>query len=402
MSPELARRIAFTLGALIVYRIGKYVPVPGIDPTVLSQMLGSSLPRSGRGFRVLAIFSLDIVPYVAAAVIVQLFTLIFGIRKRLDARGERGSRTIEYCVLALTGLFVIGQSFAIASGLEELPNLVSEPGWLFRISTVMTFAGGTFFLIWLSRQITLSGIGKGLALLLFVGIVAELPASIAYALEFGRRGVPESNLVLVLSALIVAVIALIVVVESARRRVPIEFASPRIAGQSIEARTSDLSLKLNNAGIIPVTVASWLLYPPLVIGSLVGGQGSWLGEIAEQFRSGRPVYIIYLAAATIILALVYTAFILDPGEIATKLKRFGGSIPGVEAGDAAAEHIDSILSRTAIFGGVYLAFICLVPEMLSAYAQLAEVPFYFGGIPALIVVSTVLDIDRQIRVETLA
>jgi preprotein translocase subunit SecY len=389
---ELARRIAFTLGALVIYRVGKYIPLPGINPDVLPGVVRS-----------ISILSLDIVPYVTAAVIVQLFTLMFGLRKLLDARGERGSRTIERYTLALTALFVIGQSLAIASGLEEFPNFVSEPGWLFRISTVMTLVGGTLFLIWLSRQITLRGVGNGLALILFVGIVTEVPASVGVALEFGRRGVHESNLMLGLLFLIVVVVVLIVVMESARRHVPIEFAARRNATQSIEPRMSDLSLKLNNAGIIPVMVGALLLDLPLRLGAVIGGQGTWLRPIAEQFGSGRPAYMIYLAVAIVVLALIYTAFILDPGEIATKLKRFGGSIPGVEAGDATAEHIDSILSRTAIYGAAYLAFICLVPELLSAYAQLAGVPFFhFGGVPALIVVSTVLDIDQQIRVEALA
>jgi preprotein translocase subunit SecY len=391
MNPELARRIAFTLGALVVYRLGKYIPLPGINPDILPGVVRS-----------ISILSLDIVPFVTAAVIVQVFTLIFGLRKRLDVRGERGSQTIERATLILTALFVMFQSLGIAFGLERL-NVVSEPGLLFRISTTATLIGGTFFLIWLSRQITLRGIGNGLALILFVGIVADVPASIAVALDYGRHGVHESNLVLVLSALMIAIIALIVAVESARRHVPIAFAGRPNAAQSIEPRMSDLSLNLNNAGIIPVVVGPLPLDLTLALGALIGVQSSRLRGIAEEFGSGRPAYMIYLAVAIIILALIYTAFILDPSEIATKLKRFGGSIPGVEAGDATAEHIDSILSRTAIYGAVYLAFICLVPEMLSAYAQLAGVPFFhFGGVPALIVVSTVLDIDQQIRIEALA
>jgi preprotein translocase subunit SecY len=396
MKPELARRISFTLGALIVYRLGTYIPVPGLDPNALPPLFRTQWPL-GTGIHRLAIFALDIVPYVTAAVMVQLVTLVFR-RRPLDGRGEQASRAIERATLILTALFVMFQSLGIAFGLERL-NVVSEPGLLFRISTTATLTGGTFFLIWLSRQITLRGVGNGLALILFVSIAVEVPASIPVALEFGRRGVHESNLVLGLLFLLAAVVVLIVLMESARRRVPIEYAGRQVGAQAIELRASVLSLKLNNAGIIPVAFASWLLYPPLVLATLVGDQDSWLGGIIEQFAHGRPAYMIYTVLAVVILALLYTAFILDPVEVTEKLKRYGGRIPGIEPGEPTAEHVDRVLSRTALLGAIYLAFVCLIPELLIAHAP---VPFYFGGVPALIVVSTVLDIDQQIRVEALA
>jgi preprotein translocase subunit SecY len=404
---ELGLRIAFTLGALILYRLGTYIPLPGIDPLVWEQLFrsqsGGILGRvdvlSGGAVQRLSIFSIGIIPYITTAVLVQLFMLVFGIRRRLDARGERGGRTVERVTLGLAALSVMFQSLGIAEGLEGYGNVVSEPGWLFRISTVATLTGGMFFLVWLSRQITLRGIGNGLALLLVVGIVAQVPASVAVVLEFGQKGVAESNLVLEVLFAMAAVVALIVVMESARRHVPIEYAGRQVGGQTIGPRTSDLSLKLNNAGIIPFVVATWLYGVLYASASLFVAPGSWLAALAEQLGRGRVGFAIFFVLATVLLALVYTALILDPGETAEKLRRFGGSIPGVEAGEAAAEHIDSILSRTALLGAVYLAFVCLIPEMLIAYAQ---VPFYFGGVPALIVVSTVLDIDQQIRVEALA
>jgi len=325
--------------------------------------------------------------------------LVFGIRRRLDARGERGDRTIERVTLGLAALSVMFQSLGIAQGLEGYGSVVSEPGWLFRLSTVATLTGGMFFLVWLSRQITLRGVGNGLALLLFVGIAAEVPASIAVVLEFGQKGVAESNLVLEVLFATAAVVVSIVVMESARRRVPIEYSGRQVGGQTVVPRTSDLSLKLNNAGLIPVVVASWLLGVLRTLASLFGVPGSWLAAAAEQLRIGRVGFAIFFVVATVLLALIYTALILDPEETAKKLERFGGSILGVESGEATAEHIDFILSRTALLGGVYLAFVCLIPDMLIAYAQ---VPFYFGGTAALIVVSTVLDIDQQIRVEGLA
>jgi preprotein translocase subunit SecY len=394
MNAELGRRIAFTLGALLIYRIGTYIPLPGIDPAVWFRLFRGAPAFSSHGLHGLAIFALDILPYVSAAVVVQLFMLMSSKGKSLNARGQRGRRTIERYTLGLTAVFVILQSLGIASGLEGSPDLVIAPGWLFHLSTVVTLAGGTFFLIWLSEQITLRGVGNGLALILFVGIVMEVPPSIADALDFGRRGVLASNLMLAVAVLMVAVIGLIVVMEMARRCVPIEYSGRQVGTGRIEALTSDLSLKLNNAGIIPIVAASWLL--SLLLAAIAGGQGSWFGAIAEQLGYGQPGYMIYIAVAIIIFALVYTAFVLDPEEIADKLKKYGGSIPGVEPGEATAEHVDFVVSRTAILGAVYLAFVCLVPELLIAYAQ---VPFYFGGVSALIVVCAVLDIDRQIRGE---
>jgi preprotein translocase subunit SecY len=290
------------------------------------------------------------------------------------------------------------QSLGIAEALEQFGQAVSEPGWLFRLSTVATVTGGMFFLIWLSRQITLRGVGNGLALLLFAGIMAEVPAAIAGFLEFVRQGVFDSNFALKVLFVMAAVVALMVVMESARRRVPIEYAGRQAGSQASGPRTSDLSLKLNNAGIIPYVVATWLYGEVLTLAQLWVAPGSWLAAATEQLAHGRVGFIIFFVLATVLLALVYTALILDPEEIAKKLERFGGSLPDVEPGEATAKRIDFILSRTAFVGAVYLAFICLIPELLIAYAA---VPFYFGGVSALIVVSTVLDIDRQIRVAAL-
>jgi preprotein translocase subunit SecY len=402
---ELARRIAFTLGALVVYRVGTYIPLPGIDPIFLEQqfhtyplsILGIDVFAGGNIHR-LSIFSISIIPYISTAVLVQLFILVFGMRRRFHSRGERGSRTIERVTLGLTALSVMLQSLGIAEAFESYGNVVSEPGGLFLLSTVATLTGGVFFLIWLSRQITLRGIGNGLALILFAGIVPEVPFSIAGVLEFVRQGVFDSNRVLELLFVVAAVVALIAVMESARRRVPIEYAGRQVGSHTIGPRTSDLSLKLNNAGIIPFVVATWLYGEVWTLAQLFVAPGSWVAAIAEQLGHGRIGYAIFIVLATVLLALIYTALILDPRETAQKLERFGGSISGVGSGEATAEHIDFILSRTALVGAIYLAFICLIPEMLIAYAQ---VPFYFGGVPALIVVSTVLDIDQQIRVDGL-
>ena len=308
MRSVLAGRIGFTLGGLVLYRLGTYVPLPGIDPVLWEQVfrsqssgiLGALDVLSGGAIQRLSIFSIGIFPYITTAVLVQLFTLVFGIRRRLDARGERGDRTIERVTLGLAALSVMFQSLGIAQGLEGYGSVVSEPGWLFRLSTVATLTGGMFFLVWLSRQITLRGVGNGLALLLFVGIAAEVPASIAVVLEFGQKGVAESNLVLEVLFATAAVVVSIVVMESARRRVPIEYSGRQVGGQTVVPRTSDLSLKLNNAGLIPVVVASWLLGVLRTLASLFGVPGSWLAAAAEQLRIGRVGFAIFFVVATVL------------------------------------------------------------------------------------------------------
>jgi len=280
--------------------------------------------------------------------------------------------------------------------MEGVNGLVAEPGLAFRLSTVGTLTGGTLFLIWLSEQITLRGVGNGLALILFTAVTTQVPSGIASMLELGRQGVVGSNLMLAFAVYAIAIISLIALMELARRHVPLEFAARPVGGVQL---TSDLSLKINSAGVIPYVAASWLPLVPLTLVSLLGAQGSWLSVLVEQLGPGRVWHMIFIVAAIVLLALVYTAFLFDPTEVAEKLKQYGGNIPGIEPGEPTAEHVDNLLSRTAVVGAVYLAFVCLIPEMLIAYAQ---VPFYFGGVPALIVVSTVLDIDQQIRVEALA
>jgi preprotein translocase subunit SecY len=399
---ELGLRIAFTLGALVVYRVGTYIALPGIDPNVWEQLfrsqpggiLATADIFAGGAIHRLSIFALGITPYISAAVIIQIMAFTVPNLVRLRKMGERGREAIVQYTRYLTVALVIFQSYGISIAMEGVNGLVAEPGPAFRLSAVATLTGGTLFLIWLSEQITLHGIGNGLALILFAAVVTQVPSGIASMLELGRHGVIASNQMLAFAAFAVAVVGFIVLVEMARRRVPLEF-----TGGQPARHAGDLSLKINSAGIIPFVVASLLLQVPLAFVGLFGASGSWLSGVVEQLGPGRTWHMICSAAAIVILALVYTAFLFDPAEVAEKLKRQGGAIPGIEPGEPTAEHVDSVLSRTAILGAVYLAFICLIPEMLIAYAQ---VPIYFGGVPALIVVSTVLDIDQQIRVEALA
>jgi preprotein translocase subunit SecY len=401
---ELALRIAFTLGALVLYRLGTYIPLPGIDPLVWDQFFRSQQGGifaavdvlSGGAIHRLSIFALGINPFITAAILIQLSSMGSSALARLRTQGERGRSLIYRYTLGLTVVLVIFQSYGISVGMERVSNLVTEPGLGFRVSTVAMLTGGTLFLIWLSEQITLRGIGNGLALILCTAVVTQVPSGIASMIELGRQGVVSTGFILVVVAMALAVIFFIVFVERVRVSIPLEFPGRQVGAAR---RMSDLSLKINSAGVIPFVASSWLLLVPLTLVGLLGGPG-WLSTATEQLLGpGRGWHMIYSFAAIIFLALIYTAFLLSPAEVAEKLKQYGGGVPGIEPGEPTAALVDNVLSRTALLGAVYLAFICLIPEMLTAYAQ---VPIYLGGVPALIVVSTVLDIGQQIRVEALA
>jgi preprotein translocase subunit SecY len=400
---ELGRRIAFTLCALLVFRLGSYIPIPGIDPTVWAQLArgrtGGDLGLVGmfpsHAIHRLSIFALSVSPYIAAAIIVQLLLLVYPKTTEAKRREERGRRTIARLTLGMAALFAAFQSWGIASGLEGFPDLVGEPGTMFRVSTVATLTGGTLFLVWLCDRITMRGVGNGLALILFVGIVLEVPNSIALALEFGSHGVFESNVVMVLAVLFVALVGLIVVMECARRHVRVEFAGKEIGPRVIGAGASDLLLKLNSAGVIPVLVASWILYIVLLVADLVGGfDEAWVASVTRNFGLGTPGFMIATTVAIVVFTFLYTAFVLDPEAAARRLRAYGGVIPGIEPGEATAAYLDQVVSRTTILGSVYLALIALIPELAIAYFN---VPFYFGGVSALVVVCVVLDISAQVR-----
>ena len=385
MTPELTRRIWFTLGALLVFRLGTFIPLPGIAPSVWEQIfrsqadgiLGMANLLSGGGIHRLAIFALGLVPYVSAAVLLQLLPIISKRLRALRTQGERGRRTIELYTRLLTALLSILQAYGIALGLEGVPGLVAEPGWLFRTTTVLTLTGGVMALVWLSEWITARGLGNGVTLILFAGLVAEVPAGIAGLLELGRQGVLSSGAILVLLGSAIAFAALVVAVERARRRLPVH-----TQGSS----PSYLSFKLNNAGIIPAVLASWVLLLPTAIIYTVAP--AW-----EGLLRGPLVTIVY---AVLILACTffYTAFLIDPDAAAATLKQRAASIAGVAPGEPTAEHIDGVITRLTMIGAIYLALVYLVPAVMVATAP---VPFYFGGASLLIVVCAILDVEDHIR-----
>ena len=391
MMPELGRRIAFTLGALLIYRFGTYIPLPGIAPEVWQQIfrsqaggiLGTFDTISGGGIHRMAIFALGLMPLLSAAIIIQVLTIVSSTLKALRKQGERGRRTIDAYTLYLTALLSIFQSYGIAIGLEGAGTVVSEPGWPFRISTVLTLTGGVMVLTWLAGQITARGLGNGVALILFAGIVAGLPADIAGNFELDRQGVLSSENILALLAWTIALTALIVVVERARRRLLLHSQSGEVSNRW------HLPFKLNSAGVMPTVFASLILSLPMTIVFAVVPE--WSGG---PFRYGGPLFLLAYGIVMMVFTFLYTAFLIDPDEVAETIRRHGGFIPGLSPGEFTAGHIDYVVTRITVIGAAYLTLVYLGPVVLAASVP---APFYFGGASFLIVVCTILDLEDHVR-----
>ncbi|GHE49379.1 protein translocase subunit SecY [Camelimonas fluminis] len=406
---ELKKRIWFTLGALIVYRLGTYIPLPGVNPDAVADIfrqtqggvLGLFNMFSGGAVGRLAIFALNIMPYISASIILQLLTSIVPSLEQLKKEGEQGRKVINQYTRYLTVVLALFQAWGIAVGLESSGNVVLEPGLFFRISTVITLLGGTMFLMWLGEQITARGIGNGVSLIIFAGIVAELPQAIAGTLELGRQGALSTGIILGVLVMAVAAIAFIVYMERAQRRLLINYPKRQVGNRLYEGQTSFLPLKLNTAGVIPPIFASSLLLLPTTIASFSqGGDGTgFLASMSAYLGHGRPLYIVLYVALIVFFAFFYTAIVFNPSETADNLKKQGGFIPGIRPGERTADFIDYVLTRITVIGAAYLALICLLPELLISYASL---PFYFGGTSLLIVVSVTMDTVAQVHGHLLA
>jgi preprotein translocase subunit SecY len=406
---ELKKRIWFTLGALIVYRLGTYIPLPGINPQALADIfkqaqggvLGLFNMFSGGAVERLAIFALNIMPYISASIIIQLLTSIVPTLEALKKEGEQGRKVINQYTRYLTLVLAMAQAFGIAVGLEGSGNVVQDPGPFFRISTVITLTGGTMFLMWLGEQITSRGIGNGSSLIIFAGIVAELPRAIIGTFELQRQGAISAGLILAVMVMAAGVIAFIVFMERAQRRLLINYPKRTVGNRQYEGQTSFLPLKLNTSGVIPPIFASSLLLLPTTIASFsqqTGGTGV-LSTISTYLGHGRPLYMVMYVALIVFFAFFYTAIVFNPVETADNLKKHGGFIPGIRPGERTADYIDYVLSRITVVGAAYLALVCLLPEMLISYWSL---PFYFGGTSLLIVVSVTMDTVAQLHGHLLA
>jgi preprotein translocase subunit SecY len=404
---ELKKRIWFTLGALLVYRLGTYIPLPGIDPNawdkIFNQQSGGILGMfnmfAGGGIHRMAIFALTIMPYISASIIIQLMTTVSPTLEQLKKEGEQGRKMINQYTRYLTVVLAAFQAYGIAIGLEGAGtgSVVADPGFFFRLSTVITLTGGTMFLMWLGEQITQRGIGNGTSLIIMSGIVAQLPSAIAGTLELGRQGALSTGLILIVLVMVVAVITFIVFMERAQRRLLIQYPKRQVGNRMFEGQSSHLPLKLNTSGVIPPIFASSLLLLPTTLSSFTAGPGGgsgWLTMITTQLSHGRPLFLVLYVALIVFFAFFYTAIIFNPTETADNLKKHGGFIPGIRPGERTAEYIDYVLSRITVIGAAYLAVVCLFPEILISYAA---VPFYFGGTSLLIVVSVTMDTVAQVQ-----
>ena len=400
---ELKARIWFTLGALLVYRLGTYIPLPGIDPTAWEQIfrtqsggiLGMFNMFSGGGIHRMAIFALNIMPYISASIIIQLMTTVSKQLEQLKKEGELGRKLMNQYTRYLTVVLAAFQAYGIAVGLESAGQAVTDPGVFFRLSTVITLTGGTVFLMWLGEQVTSRGIGNGISLIILAGIVAELPTALYNMLELGRQGALSTGLILVVIVMAVAVIMFIVFMERAQRRLLIQYPKRQVGNRMFEGQSSHLPLKLNTSGVIPPIFASSLLLLPTTVANLNAGQlPDWLTWITTQLSHGRPLFLVLYVGLILFFAFFYTAVVFNPTETAENLKKHGGFIPGIRPGERTAEYIDYVLSRITVVGAAYLALVCLIPEILISYAS---VPFYFGGTSLLIVVSVTMDTVAQVQ-----
>lgn len=405
---ELKKRLWFTLGALLVYRLGTYIPLPGVNPGALAEVisrnqsgiLGMFNMFSGGAVSRMAIFALNIMPYISASIIVQLLTTVSPQLEQLKKEGEHGRKQINQYTRYGTVLLATLQAYGIAVGLEGSRNVVLDPGVFFRVSTVVTLVGGTMFLMWLGEQITARGVGNGISLIIFAGIVAELPVALVGTLEMGRTGAMPAGLIIALFFMAMAVIAVIVYMERAQRRLLIQYPKRQVGNRMFQGDSSHLPLKLNSSGVIPPIFASSLLLLPITVVQLMSDQGpEWLRDVAASLGRGQPWHITLYVLGIVFFAFFYTAVVFNPQDTAENLKKYGGFIPGIRPGQRTAEYIDYVLTRITVLGAIYLAGVCVLPEFLMSYAA---VPFYFGGTSLLIVVSVTMDTVAQVQSHLLA
>ncbi|MDX8528656.1 preprotein translocase subunit SecY [Mesorhizobium sp. MSK_1335] len=401
---DLKKRIWFTIGALLVYRLGTYIPLPGINPDAFAQafssqskgVLGMFNMFAGGAVQRMAIFALGIMPYISASIIMQLMTSVIPSLEALKKEGEQGRKIINQYTRYGTVLLALIQAYGISIGLEGGNGIVNDPGMFFRISTVVTLVGGTMFLMWLGEQITARGIGNGISLIIFSGIVAGLPRAISGTLELGRTGALSTGLILAIIVLAIIVIALIVFFERAQRRLLIQYPKRQVGNRMFQGDTSHLPLKLNTSGVIPpIFASSLLLLPATVAGfSQATNLPAWASTILASLGHGQPLYMLFYASMIVFFAFFYTAIVFNPKDTADQLKKHSGFIPGYRPGERTADYIDYVLTRITVVGAIYLVLVCLLPEFLISATG---VPFYLGGTSLLIVVSVTLDTVAQIQ-----
>ncbi|MDX2219245.1 MAG: preprotein translocase subunit SecY [Burkholderiales bacterium] len=401
---DLKRRLWFLVGAIIVFRIGTHIPVPGIDANELTKLfqqsgniLGMFNMFSGGALERFSVLALGIMPYISASIIMQLMTVVVPSLEQLKKEGEAGRRKITQYTRYGTLALALFQAFGIAIALESQAGLVLEPGVMFRLTTTITLVTGTMFLMWLGEQVTERGIGNGISILIFAGIVAGMPSAIAGTLELARTGAMSIAVVMLIVALVIAVTYAVVFVERGQRKILVNYAKRQVGNKLYGGQSSHLPLKLNMAGVIPpIFASSIILFPATAAGWFGTGSDSmtWLKDVGAALSPGQPLYTVLYAAAIIFFCFFYTALVFNSKETADNLKKSGAFVPGIRPGEQTAKFIDKILMRLTLVGAAYITAVCLLPEFLRMQYN---VPFYFGGTSLLIIVVTTMDFMAQLQ-----
>ncbi len=399
---DLTNRILFTVLMLSVYRLGTYVPLSGIDPQALQNLMQSNQKGllgmfnvfSGGAVQRMAIFALGIMPYISSSIIIQLLTGVSDYFKNLKSQGEIGRKKITQYTRYGTVLLASIQGYGVSVGLENSTNVVIDPGLFFRLSTVITLVAGTVFLMWLGEQITQRGIGNGISLIIFSGIVAEIPRALAATFELGRTGALSASTILMILVLILLTVAFIVFIERAVRKILINYPKRQMGTKIYGGESSHLPLKINTAGVIPAIFASALLLLPITFSNFTFSESETFMGFSSLFSQGKPLYMILYASGIIFFSFFYTSIVFNPKETAENLRKHGGYIPGIRPGERTAVYIEDILTRLTTMGALYLTLVCLMPEFLiSKY----PIPFYLGGTSVLIVVVVAMDTVSQVQ-----
>jgi len=399
---DLKNRILFTILLLIVYRLGTYVPLAGIDPQALKEIMASSQKGllgmfnmfSGGAVTRMAIFALGIMPYISSSIIVQLLTGVSDYFKNLKEQGEIGRKQITQITRYGTVLIACLQGYGVSVGLENAGNLVIEPGIGFRVITTISLVAGTTFLMWLGEQITLRGVGNGISLIIFSGIVAEIPRALVSTFELGRTGALSALMIVGIFILVVFTVLFIVFFERAMRKILVNYPKRQVGNKMYGGDSSHLPLKINTAGVIPAIFASALLLLPVTISNFGFTESDLFLKVSSMFTQGQPFYMLLYASGIIFFSFFYTSIVFNPKETAENLRKYGGYIPGIRPGERTAEYIESILIRLTTVGSLYLTFVCLMPEFLIAKYP---IPFYLGGTSILIVVVVAMDTVTQVQ-----
>ena len=409
---ELKKRLWFTLGALVVYRLGTFIPIPGVDPVIMQDIfqqnaggiLGMFDMFAGGALGRMTIFALNILPYISASIIMQLMTAVSPKFEALKKEGEQGRKTINQYTRYGTVLLAALQAYGISVGLESMTSsqgsAVLDPGSFFRLTTVITLTCGTVFLMWLGEQVTARGVGNGISLIIFAGIVANLPAALVGTLELGRTGALSAGFILILIVMMLAVVAFVVFIERAQRRIVVQYPKRQMGNKMMGGESSHIPLKLNTSGVIPVIFASSLLLLPITLANFTAGGGpGWLLTVSALLGRGQPLYLLLYASGIAFFAFFYTAIVFNPSDTADNLKKYGGFVPGIRPGKNTADYLDYVLTRLTVVGATYLVAVAILPEILISRFN---VPFFFGGTSLLIVVTVSMDTVAQIQSHLLA